>query len=60
MTSRRASSRLILGYIVASAIPMEVADVFFCAFLRRLRGLCESFKLEPSVRMFWRAEALEF
>ncbi len=29
MTSRRASSRLILGYIVTSAIPMEVADVFF-------------------------------
>jgi len=51
---------LILGYIVTSAIPMEVADVFFCAFLRRLRGLCESFKLEPSERMLWGAEALEF
>lgn len=49
MTSRRASSRLILGYIVTSAIPMEVADVFFCAFLRRfMRTLGESFKLKQT------------
>ena len=39
MTSRRASSRLILGYIVTSAIPMEVADVFF--FVRSFVGCAD-------------------